>query len=518
MSVLMSEIVNNLVKYNPAFRVKHNSYVRCCKFLNNNDLPLNSKDIYLASISNLPSNISSNKIVNLLLLTNKDVPNYLKDNPMVNYIAINQDISKTKIFNELQDLFFHNEYKTNCAEKLFDALNKERDVQQILNICAEILGNPVLLADSFLYLINYSGFDDSIDEPVWKNYITTGHIPLEYINQQNLNLTVQNSIAPDIMWNTSTLKHKQIIGRIRLNNTLIAYLKILEYNRKITKSDIMIIPIICNTLALAVEKSKYSFFIPESPIETLMIHLLKGDMISEISIEEIQNQFIANQYTTYYILSFYVKTDISDLTVKLCHVKGLINSIFHHYHTVIYNDHIVTLVTKKSPKEPIIDSYLHNAFIKLLSDNQVVAGVSRCFHNIMEIFKFHIQSIKAAKLGYKLNKKDNLYLYNDYAVYHLFEACSFKEKLEEFCDPSILKLINDDKENGTSYALSLYTYIQNNFDIQKTSYFMNVHYNTIKYRLQKIEDALEIDLKDSNVVFHISLSFRILGFLGYFKL
>ncbi|WP_217302883.1 helix-turn-helix domain-containing protein [Clostridium sp. 001] len=241
-------------------------------------------------------------------------------------------------------------------------------------------------------------------------------------------------------------------------------------------------------------------------------------MISEISIEEIQNQFIANQYTTYYILSFYVKNDIPDLTLKLYHMKGLINSIFHHYHTVIYNDHIVTLVTKKNTKEPVIDSYLHNSFIKLLLDNQVVAGVSRCFHNIMEIFKFHIQSIKAAKLGYKLNKEDNLYFYNDYAVYHLFEACSFKEKLEEFCDPSILKLINDDKENGTSYALSLYTYIQNNFDIQKTSYFMNVHYNTIKYRLQKIEDVLEIDLKDSNVVFHISLSFRILGFLGYFKL
>ncbi|QXE17601.1 hypothetical protein [Clostridium sp. 001] len=259
MSVLMSEIVNNLGKYNPAFRVKRDSYVRCCKFLNNNDLPLDSKDIYLANISNLPPNISSNKIVNLLFFTNEDVPKYLKDKPMVNYIAVNQDISKTKIFNELQDLFFHHEYKTNCAEKLFNALNEGRDVQQILNICAEILGNPVLLADSFLYLINYSGFDDSIDEPVWKNYITTGHIPLEYINQRNLNLTVQNRIAPDIMWNTSTLKHKQIIGRIRLNNTLIAYLKILEYNKEITKSDIIIIPIICNTLALAVEKSKYSF-------------------------------------------------------------------------------------------------------------------------------------------------------------------------------------------------------------------------------------------------------------------
>lgn len=518
MSVLMSEIVNNLVKYNPDFRIKRDSYVRCCKFLNNNTLALDSKDIYLVSISSLPPNISFNKIVNFLFFTNSDVPNYLKNNPMVNYISINQDISRTKIFNELQDLFFYNEYETNCAQKLFDALNKGKNVKQVLDICAEILGNPLLLADSFLYLINYSGFDDSIDEPVWKDYITTGHIPLKYINQRNLNLTVQNTITSDIMWNTSTLKHKQIIARIRLNSTVIAYLKILEYSKEITKSDIMIIPTICKTLALAVEKSKYSFFIPESPIETLMINLLKGDMISEISIEELENQFKCHLYTNYYILNFYIKSHVPDLTTKLYHMKGLINSIFHHYHTVVYDDHIVSLVNKKSTKEPVIASDLHNSFIELLSDNQLIVGVSRCFHNIMEIPKFHMQSIKAAELGYKLNKKDSLYFYNDYAVYHLLETCSFKEKIEEFCDPSILKLINDDKENGTSYALSLYTYIQNNCDIQKTSTFMNVHYNTIKYRLQKIQDTLEIDLKDSNVVFHINLSFRILGFLGYVKL
>ncbi len=517
MSVLMSEIANDLVRYNADFRIKRDSYVRCCKFLNNSILSLNSKDIYLVNISKISPNISFNKIVNFLFFTNSHVPKYLKNNPMVNYISINQSISKTKIFNELQDLFFHSEYETNCTQKLFHALNNGKNVKQILDICEELLGNPLLLADSFLYLINYSGFDDSIDEPVWKDYITTGHIPLKYINQQNLNLTVQNTITSDIMWNTSTLKHKQIISRIRLNNTVIAYLKILEYNKKITKNDIMLLPTICNTLALAVEKSKYSFFIPESPIETLMISLLKGDMISQISIEEIDIQFKCHLYTNYYILNFYIKSHVPDLTIKLYHMKGLINSIFNHYHTVLYDDHIVTLVNKKNTNEPIIDSDLHNSFMQLLSDNQLIVGVSRCFHNIIEIPKFHMQSIKAAKLGYKLNRKESLYFYNDYAIYHLFEACSFKEKIEEFCDPSILKLINDDKENGTFYALSLYTYIQNNYDIQKTSAIMNVHYNTIKYRLQKIQDTLQINLKDSNVIFHINLSFRILSFLGYVK-
>lgn len=84
--------------------------------------------------------------------------------------------------------------------------------------------------------------------------------------------------------------------------------------------------------------------------------------------------------------------------------------------------------------------------------------------------------------------------------------------------PKIIPVIDRDKENGTSYTLNLYNYIKNNFDMQKTSNFMNVHYNTMKYRLKKIQDILQIDLNNSTTVFHINMSLRILELLGYLKL
>lgn len=514
----MSEILNNLLKYTPDFKIKHDSYVKCCKFIDSGNLTLNPDSIYLGNASDVPPDISLNKPVNLLLFTDECPNECLTNNPMLNYILINKDISYMRIFNELQDLFSFHEIEITCDQKLFKALCKGYTIKQILDSCMETLGNPLLLVDSFLDLIDYSGFDDNINEPIWKECITTGHVPSKYINQRNFNLTIQNTIDSDIMWEAGFLNHKQLLARIRLNNTVIAYLKVLEYSKEITKSDITLIPTICSTLALAIEKSKYSFFIPKSPIETLIINLLKEKMISEISVEEIENQLKCHLYNNYYILSFYIKGHVPDLTTKLYHMKGLINSFFYPYYTVIFNDHIVTLIYKKNPDEPVIDNTLYNSFTQLLSDNQLTTGVSRCFHNIMEISKFHMQSVKAAELGYKLNKEGNPHFYNDYAVYHLFDTCSFKEKLEEFCDPLILQLINKDKEKGTSYALSLYNYIQNNFDIQKTSNFMNVHYNTMKYRLQKIQDILRIDLNNSNTIFQINVSFRILELLGYVKL
>lgn len=515
MLVLMSEIVDKLLKYNPVFRIKHDLYVKRCKFLDCDDFSLNSDTVYLGSVSNLPLDISLNNPANLLFLSDVDIPKYLKNNTMINYISINENVSSSKIFNTLQDLFSFHEMEVICSEKLFKALCKGDNIKQLLDISMKMLENPLLLTDSFLHLIDYSGFNDNIDEPLWKECITTGRIPLKYINQRNFNLTIKNTIDSDIMWEIGSLKHKQILARIRLNGTVIAYLKILQYNKEITQSDITIIPEICSVLALAIEKSRYSFFIPKSPIETLIIDLLKGRMISEISIEEIKNQL---KYPYYYVISFYIRSHVPDLTTKLYHMKGLISSFFYHYHTVIYADHIITLIDKKTGNEPVIDTTIFNSFIQLLSDNKLTAGISRCFQNLMEIPKFHMQSVKAAELGYKLDKEDTPYFYNDYAVYHLFDTCSSKEKLEEFCDPLILQLINRDKENGTSYTLSLYNYIKNNFDMQKTSNFMNVHYNTMKYRLKKIQDILQIDLNNSNTVFHINLSFRILELLGYLKL
>ncbi|MBV7272594.1 helix-turn-helix domain-containing protein [Clostridium sp. PL3] len=518
MSVLMSEIVDNLLKYNPDFRIKHDSYVKCCRFLDSDTFKLNSDDIYLGNISDLLPNVSLNKPVNLLLFTDTDLPEYLNNNFMINYILIKQNTSSTKIFNELQDLFSFHETERICTQKLFSALCKGTNIKQLLDTCMEMLGNPLLLIDSFLYLIDYSGFSNGIDEPIWKECIATGHIPSKYINQRNFSLTIRNTIDSDIMWEVGSLNHKQLLVRIRSNNTVIAYLKVLEYNKKITKGDVTLIHSICNILALAIEKSRYSFFIPKSPVETLIINLLKGNLIAETSVEEIENQFKRNLYNNYYILSFYIKGQVPDLTTKLYHMKGLITSFFYCYYTVIYNDHVVTLIDKKKKDEPVIDTTLSDSFIQLLSDNQLTVGISRRFHNIMDISKFHIQSVKAAELGFKLNKENSPYFYNDYAVYHLFDTYSFKENLEEFCDPLILELINRDKEKGTSYALTLYNYIQNNFDVQKTSNLMNVHYNTMKYRLQKIQDILKIDLNNSNTVFHINISFRILELLGYVKL
>lgn len=518
MSVLIREIVDNLLKYNPDFKINQDSYVKSCRFLHCSAFPLNSDYIYLGKISDLPPNVPLNTLTNLLFFTDAYIPDYIKNNSMISYILIKEDISSTRIFNELQNLFSFHEIESICNEKLFKVLYKGANIKQLLDTCAEMLGNPLLLIDSFLYLIDYSGFDNNMNEPIWKECISTGHIPLKYINERDFNLTVQNTVDSDIMWETGALKHKQLLARIRLNNTVIAYIKILEYNKEITKSDIMVIPTICNILALAIEKSRYSFFIPKSPIETLIINLLKEKMPSELSIEEIEHQLNCHLYNNYYILSFYIKSHVPDLTTKLYHMKGLINGFFYPYNTVIYDDHIVTLVYKKTLDEPLIDNSLYNSFTKLLYDNGLTAGVSRCFHNIMEISKFHMQAVKAAELGYKLNKENSPYFYNDYVIYHLFDICSFKGNLEEFCDPLTLQLINKDKEKGTSYALSLYNYIQNNFDIQKTSNFMNVHYNTMKYRLQKIQDILQVDLKNSDTIFRINISFRILELLGHIKL
>ena len=49
--------------------------------------------------------------------------------------------------------------------------------------------------------------------------------------------------------------------------------------------------------------------------------------------------------------------------------------------------------------------------------------------------------------------------------------------------------------------------------MQKTSTDLHVHYNTLKYRLQKIKDLYSFDIFDNNFIINLKLSFLALDFL-----
>jgi len=76
--------------------------------------------------------------------------------------------------------------------------------------------------------------------------------------------------------------------------------------------------------------------------------------------------------------------------------------------------------------------------------------------------------------------------------------------------PSILgQLINYDEQNKTELYNTLIIYLENNCNISLTAEKLFVHPNSVRYRINKIEKLLKVDLSRLECMVEITLASKI---------
>jgi len=84
--------------------------------------------------------------------------------------------------------------------------------------------------------------------------------------------------------------------------------------------------------------------------------------------------------------------------------------------------------------------------------------------------------------------------------------------LEEFVNEKLGKVFEYDKKKNTNLLETLRYYIKNNTNVQKTAEDMYVHYNTMRYRINKLKE-LGIDGEDGFELTEISLAYLLYQYL-----
>lgn len=67
-------------------------------------------------------------------------------------------------------------------------------------------------------------------------------------------------------------------------------------------------------------------------------------------------------------------------------------------------------------------------------------------------------------------------------------------------------------KKGTDLTRTLYLYIKNNLSPNKTADELFIHRSTLNHRLKRIESIADIDLNNSDLIFLINLSYRLLEY------
>ncbi|MCI1931003.1 MAG: helix-turn-helix domain-containing protein [Clostridia bacterium] len=140
-------------------------------------------------------------------------------------------------------------------------------------------------------------------------------------------------------------------------------------------------------------------------------------------------------------------------------------------------------------------------------------GVGSVFHDIKDAALSLEQAKKALYMIRQCHKRHEIRIFEDTGIYRLFFEYNDSSELENIYHSVLGDLLEYDKKNDAELTKTLEVFLNCNCNISLTSETMNVHRNTIKYRVKRIQEILNLDIASNNQCFNLRLAFKIKKFL-----
>ncbi|MEH7094522.1 XylR N-terminal domain-containing protein [Neobacillus vireti] len=145
-------------------------------------------------------------------------------------------------------------------------------------------------------------------------------------------------------------------------------------------------------------------------------------------------------------------------------------------------------------------------------------GISGPTQNISQFYQMSVEAKKAVEVAKMKSKTSSVMLSSELGHLTLFLNARSPKELEDFAISKLSPIILYDDRKNAELVQTLYFYSQYEFNLRKTAREMNVSLTGMRYRIEKIEELLELDLSLSNNRFEIQAALQILFVMGKLKI
>lgn len=200
-------------------------------------------------------------------------------------------------------------------------------------------------------------------------------------------------------------------------------------------------------------------------------------------------------------LSDIIKTEISKLQEApiIFKKKGEV--------TVILTADIIKPTERKAYIELLVKKVLALAE-NMLRPRIIRVGSGRTYANANELFRSYQEAKVAMELGRIMNIRLKTPFFRDMGVARILYNHD-QQELAEFYKDALGELVRYDAEQNTDLVKTLETFLLNRCDLKLAADAIFLHPNTLRYRLKRIEEILEVDLNDFDTKLDLNIAFKI---------
>lgn len=451
---------------------------------------------------------------NLLIMGEpQDLDGVLTAPEELNRIFLPAGTSLPELLNFLLELFAQ-EQRASCGiQALSDSITPQlpgMELRQILDRIYELLGNPFSICNTDGVLIDYKAID-RVPGPEGMVFLRGGYVPSpetfhEVCQQVNL------SPEPVLFSQFAGMPVRNVVAKITVGNEPVAYFLMLEHQKTILPGDLALLKVACQWLGIEMQQSK-AFLTPAS---SLIAHLL-ADLLddAELSRSALEQRCEMLKYGKREWNNLLL-ADCSDAGLNQYQIQGLrhtLELLLPGSHSVLYQGYIVIHVNTAT--YDFFTPALRARLAETAEAYHLRLGLSYRYHDLLETRFAFEQASAAIQFGSHIHPDKVLYLYDDYALYHLLDQVRSTSDLRRFCHPKLLELIEYDRKNDTLYTLTLYVLILSGGRQAEAAKRLHIHRSTLLYRIEKIMEITgDLDLHDIGTGTRLFLSYSILVYTG----
>lgn len=233
--------------------------------------------------------------------------------------------------------------------------------------------------------------------------------------------------------------------------------------------------------------------------QTLILDILDSKMTEEEEIKEYleQNNLDTSRYFRVYAVRFNTSTHTGSIAWN--YIISSMQKVFPTAYIATYGD-VIILLDKHANKKP--DFRVNEEAIKpILSQYDGFFGVGNICGHLASIPAVYSQIMACIRYGSKTNPEDRIFYYEDYAMYQIVElaleaanrSMHTRNPIHLMNNESVALLEYDTKNNDDLLDV-LDCYLLHDCNLKETSEALFIHRNTLRNKLEKIEEIMGLSL------------------------
>lgn len=395
---------------------------------------------------------------------------------------------------------------------LYEKMHRGASLSEVTNIIAKRYQRPVNVVDSSYSVIaasdNFAEYNSRL-----ANDQTRGYVPPDVIKGINIRAKREHKLAHEpilledfesgafIHYNTPILVDNVQIG---------AFSVFMQPEERLPYEQYLFLPNIARILSIFLQKKNFFLKNNDNYCSGLLESLFVNDDLSVVDVESRLTAFGHEVLENKYIFT----VNISNLThATLSHIASSMQNILKHcIYTTLDNE----LVFLKSSNDA--DSSDSNIKIMEMIGNlpstipALYVGVSSRFTSLTEAKNALMQARAAMEIGSIYEPSMKVYLYDDYRLECMVYRLSETTNISLYCYPQLYALLEYDKQHQTQllYTLFVYIFCAENKSISYMCEKLNIHKNTLYFRLNKAKELTGLDYEKPSVVAMIIFTFALM--------